>query len=237
MTDLGAQSYLAHLREHGRISDDSWPRSLVVALGVGAPARASHLIGRLARRPRERATPFGELRVRGTTGVLNTSLVGSASMAVLVAVLGELGVEQVMIVGRCGALTGDLEVGSTHRVWAVECRDGASRDHGAYGRLLLDQDRQPESAARPLISCTTDSPFMLDELARTELLRRGVDVVEMELAGAAAVGREVGVGVRSSLVVSDVRDENGWRGGDPSVVDDSLRAAVRGGLDRLAEAR
>ena len=141
-----------------------------------------------------------------------------------------------MIVGRCGAWTGELAVGSTHRVWAVECRDGASRDHGAYGRLLLDQDGGAQPVTRPLISCPTDSPFLLDDLTRNELLRRGVDVVEMELAGAAAVAREVGVGVRSTLVVSDVRDEHGWRGGDPSVVDGSLRVAVGDGLERLVGA-
>ncbi len=218
---LDARSYVAHLRTVGALSDRPWPRVLVVALG--APSRGP--------RRRGETTPFGRLtRMRNPgAGVLETSVVGSAAMAVVVEAAAELGVERMLLVGRAGALGSRLAGAEIVVVEACECDDGTSRAYGASGRLPVAPElvgalrRTDRSTA---VTVTVDAPFLIDDRRLAELRRRRVDLVEMELAGAVAAGRRHDLTVGGLMVVSDHRDEGTWVPCAPGEVAAALSRAL-----------
>ena len=217
---LDAGTYVAHLREVGTLDDSPWPQDLVVALGSASTRRLG--LGR--------NTPFGALSVRDGIGVLSSSVVGASAMAVVTDVLSVLGVKRLLLVGRGGALSASpsgTRSGELVVARGAYCDNGASRAYGASGMVSCDPALTVSLPdVTRVVTTTVDSPLLVDERRVDELLRRGVELIEMELAAAVVVARRSGVSVGGLFVVSDVRTPGRWMPGDPRLVEQRLTVAV-----------
>jgi uridine phosphorylase len=217
---LDAESYVAHLRATGALDDVRWPRSLAVALGAGPPGSQ-----RNRGRAKPRQTPFGQLHPH----LLVSHAVGSPAMTVVVECLAVLGVREIVVVGRAGALIDRFEAGQRVVAQGAFCDDGTSRVYGGSGVVRANTalvDALSVDGAPTAVTVTTDAPFLLDDVRLAELRRRRVELVEMELAGAIVAGCRNGVDVGALLVVSDARAPGSWTAHDPAVVARSLQTAV-----------
>jgi len=213
---LDASSYIDHLRRIGALPARlNWPPALVVGVGVPNPRRTRRAI----------ATPFGDLAARGDSGVLRTAVVGAPAAAVLAESLGVLGVERVVVVGRAGVLGAGPPEPAVIEVTGAVASDGTSQRYGAHGLLATDAVGFPD--AQHAVTATIDTPFLLDDPELAELQRRGVSVVDMELAAIVAAGARYSMTVGGVFVTSDRRQEGLWTPYDPSGVDSGLVSAVR----------
>lgn len=218
-TQLDATAYLDHLRATDQLSNEAWPERLVVGIGLG-PRR---------RRRGDRATPFGSLRRSGNVGMLQVELVGGPAMAVVVESLQTLGISKLIVVGRCGGVDPALEPASLVVAHSVDSGDGTSAAYGASGVTELSPVLTSSLATRggspPLVRARSiDAPFRIDASVWSEMRRRRIGVVEMELAAARAAAPLLDLG--AVFVVSDQRFEDRWEPADPKAVTQALSRAA-----------
>ena len=212
---LDARAYLDLLVTRGDLGTDRWPEQLVMTLGHPIAARRRHTT----------ATPFGRLLDHDGSAVLQSSVVGGSAMAVVAQCLAVLGVEEMVVVGRGGALGDELPDAGVVTVSSVMCDDGVSRRYGASGAIPMSDDLTRRISEGPSVrAVTTDVPFLLDDRRYDELRRRDVSVVEMELAAARAATPSTELG--ALVVVSDRRTLGRWRPSDQDAVRRGLDAAT-----------
>jgi uridine phosphorylase len=162
--------------------------------------------------------PDGEAMTIQSTGI------GGPSAAIVLEELCDLGLEQAIRVGTCGALHPDLALGDLVVADAALACDGTSRALGAEGRVAADAglaDALRRAAADPAplagarVHCgpvATSDLFYEREPARADAWRgAGALAVEMEAATLLRVGELRGIAVACLLAVSDVFDADGAR--------------------------
>jgi uridine phosphorylase len=137
---------------------------------------------------------------------------GGPSAAIVVEELIALGARRLVRIGTCGALAGDLELGTLLAVAEALPRDGTSAALGAGERLRADPElleRLAASGARPATVASTDLFYDPRQGEAAAWLRDGAVAVEMEAATLFAVAKRRGVPAACVLGVTDVAQANG----------------------------
>jgi DeoD family purine-nucleoside phosphorylase len=134
---------------------------------------------------------------------------GGPSTAIVVEELIELGARRLLRVGTCGALVGDLELGSLLVADGVLAADGTSQALGAGERALPDAELQDRLAAAADAAATglvvsSDLFYDSDRERARRWVEAGAVAVEMEAATLFTVARRRGVAAACVLTVSDV---------------------------------
>jgi uridine phosphorylase len=192
------------------------------ALLPGDPGRALLLAQLLTTEPKM----FNHNRgLWGYTGIaadgepltIQSTGMGGPSAAIVLEELCELGLEEAIRVGTCGALAdglalGDLVIGEA----ALAC-DGTSRALGAGARVAADPElvaalRAAAGSQAWLGTVATSDLFYDPDPARARAWEvDGAVAVEMEAATLLRVGELRGVRVACLLAVSDVFEDGGMR--------------------------
>jgi uridine phosphorylase len=150
----------------------------------------------------------GELLTVQATGI------GGPSAAIVCEELIALGARTLVRIGTCGALDGDIELGTLLAVERVLPADGTSAALGADGPLEPDPAllaRLVEAGARPATVATSDLFYDPREEVAAAWAERGAVAVEMEAAPVFQVAARRGVAAGCVLGVSDVATQNGAR--------------------------
>ena len=192
------------------------------ALLPGDPGRALLLAQLLTAEPKM----FNHNRgLWGYTGIaadgepltIQSTGMGGPSAAIVLEELCDLGLEQAIRVGTCGALADDLALGDLVVADAVLPRDGTSRALGAAGPIAIDSALVTALAdaagdgVRIATVATSDLFYERDRDRTAAWVRDGAVAVEMEAAALARVGELRGVAIGCLLAVSDVFDASGAR--------------------------
>ena len=192
------------------------------ALLPGDPGRALLLAQLLTSEPKM----FNHNRgLWGYTGIaadgepltIQSTGMGGPSAAIVLEELCDLGLEQAIRVGTCGALNGELALGDLVIAGAALACDGTSRALGAGERVAADAGLVAalRAAAGPharLGDVATSDLFYEPDLTRARAWgSNGALAVEMEAAALLRVGELRGVAVACLLAVSDVFDAAGVR--------------------------
>jgi uridine phosphorylase len=178
----------------------------------GDPHRALHVAQALLDKP----LMFNHHRgLWGYTGAardgepltIQSTGMGGASAAIVVEELIGLGAESLIRIGTCGALVGELELGTLLPVEAALAADGASRALGANERVTADErlaTALAEATGQAPVTCvSTDLFYDPREDLAAAWLQRGASVVEMEGAAVMQVARNHGVPAACLLAVTD----------------------------------
>jgi DeoD family purine-nucleoside phosphorylase len=178
----------------------------------GDPHRALHVAQALLDKP----LMFNHHRgLWGYTGAardgkpltIQSTGMGGASAAIVVEELIGLGAETLIRIGTCGALAGELELGTLLPVEAALAADGASRALGANERVTADErlaSALAEATGQAAVTCVSTDLFYdpREDLAAT-WLKRGAAVIEMEAAAVMQVARNHEVPAACLLAVTD----------------------------------
>ncbi len=139
---------------------------------------------------------------------------GGPSAAIVCEELIALGARRLVRIGTCGALTGELPLGTLVAAETALPADGASVALGADGSLSADPEltaRLVAAGALPGTAVSTDLFYDPRAEVAKAWLDRGATVVEMEAAAIFKVAQRRGVAAACVLGVSDVPDSNGAR--------------------------
>ena len=132
---------------------------------------------------------------------------GGASAAIVAEELIGLGAETLIRIGTCGALVGELELGTLLPVRAALAADGASRALGADGFVAADEALAAalsHATEHALVTCvSTDLFYDPREDLPEAWLADGATVVEMEAAAVMQVARNHGRPAACLLAVTD----------------------------------
>lgn len=130
--------------------------------------------------------------------------IGGPSAAIVIEELIALGARQLIRIGTCGALVGDLELGQLVVAAAVLAGDGASRALGGAERIVPDPALTralADAGARRAVVASTD--LFYDPRPNADLRKAGGEVVEMEAAALLALAERHGVEAAVLLAVTD----------------------------------
>ena len=193
-----------HLRPAAKLA----PRVLL----PGDPHRALHVAQALLEKPLMFNHHRGLWGYSGTARdgeplTVQATGMGGASAAIVAEELIGLGAERLIRIGTCGALVGDLELGTLLPVGAALAADGASRALGADGRVAADETLATalsQVTERAPVTCVSTDLFYdpREDLPRA-WLDDGATVVEMEAAAVMQVARNHGVPAACLLAVTD----------------------------------
>jgi uridine phosphorylase len=150
--------------------------------------------------------PDGEPLTVQSTGM------GGPSAAIVVEELIALGARRLVRIGTCGALHGDLELGSLLAAREVIPADGASHALGANGTLRPDPtmtDALVHAGARPVTVVSTDLFYDPRDESSTGFAAAGAEAVEMEAAALLRVASLREAAAACLLAVSDVPRDGG----------------------------
>jgi DeoD family purine-nucleoside phosphorylase len=173
----------------------------------------------------------------GDPMTIQSTGMGGPSAAIVLEELCDLGLEQAIRVGTCGALHGDLALGDLVIADAALARDGASRALGAGERVAADAALTAALAAAARAEPLDGSAVHRGPVATSDLFYdpdpgrpaawrdAGALAVEMEAAALLRVGELREIRVACLLAVSDVFDDGGARRRIDS--EQLLRAAER----------
>ena len=157
---------------------------------------------------------------------------GGPSAAIVIAELADLGAEQLLRVGTCGALDPRLALGDLLLVTEALSHDGTSRALDASRPLLADPELT-DALRRAAAEGTLVGPVVSTDLfydnphgAEQQWRDAGAAAVEMETATLFAMAARRGLQAASLLMVTDVLHPDRVR-----ISDDALRA----GEARLGE--
>lgn len=135
---------------------------------------------------------------------------GGPSAAIVIAELAELGARQMIRIGTCGALDGELELGDLFVVREALADDGTSaalaesrwlEPNAALLRSLLMAAGSDAASGRV---ASTDLFYDAPERADEDWLRAGARAVEMETATLFALARRRRLPAAAILIVSDL---------------------------------
>ncbi|HEU4979061.1 MAG TPA: hypothetical protein VFT42_09230 [Solirubrobacteraceae bacterium] len=198
------------------------------ALLPGDPGRALALAQALLDEPRMLNHHRGLWGYTGTAAdgqplSIQSTGMGGPSAAIVMEELCELGLEQAVRVGTCGALDPSLRLGELVACTEVLAADGTSRALGAGERVLPDAAMAAALARVADHSGTTVSTDLFydpDEARPAAWRAAGAIAVEMEAAAVLAVAARRGVRAACLLAVSDSQ-----AGGGEHIDADALAAA------------
>jgi uridine phosphorylase len=193
---------------HLRPATDLAPRVLL----PGDPHRALHVAQALLDKPLMFNHQRGLWGYSGTARdgellTIQSTGMGGASAAIVAEELVGLGAETLIRIGTCGALVGELELGTLLPVAAALAADGASRALGADGRVRADEtlagalSKATEHA--PITCVSTDLFYDARENLPEAWVSEGATVVEMEAAAVMQVATNHGVRAACVLAVTD----------------------------------
>jgi uridine phosphorylase len=178
----------------------------------GDPHRALHVAQELLDKPLMFNHHRGLWGYSGTARdgeplTIQSTGMGGASAAIVVEELIALGAETLLRIGTCGALVGELELGTLLPVDAALAADGASRALGANERVRADEalaTALSEVTGRAPVTCvSTDLFYDPRHDLRAAWLKEGATVVEMEAAAVMQVAHNHGVRAACLLAVTD----------------------------------
>lgn len=185
------------------------------ALLPGDPHRALELAQELLRKPKMSNHTHGLWGYWGETGdgcelTIQSTGIGAASAATVLAELASHGVRRAIQVGTCRAVEPELQLGELLVVGEALCADGVSRELSGKQTLAPDPGLGAALASvgeaeglRRVSVASTDLVGGLDGRPDGDWQRRGAVAVEMAAAALFAAGRRCGVEVASLLAVSD----------------------------------
>ena len=156
---------------------------------------------------------------------------GGPSAAIVVEELCDLGVERVIRVGTCGALTPGLELGAVIAVNGVLCADGTSQALGASATLEPDPEltaRLRPHADHSGVVVSTDLFYDPDPARADGWIQAGAIAVEMEAATILAVAWRRGIRAACILAVTDSSAGGGERIATEALVSASARLGRAG---------
>jgi len=213
------------------------------ALLPGDPGRALMLAQHLTSAPKM----FNHNRgLWGYTGIaadgepltIQSTGMGGPSAAIVLHELCDLGLEQAIRVGSCGALADDLALGDLVVADAALAFDGTSRALGAGARVAADAGivealcAAAGAGARVGVVATSDLFYDPDSARARAWVRKGAIAVEMEAAALLRVAELRGVRAGCLLAVTDVFGA----GGDRHRLDDEAIVRAGEGLGEVAAA-
>ena len=153
----------------------------------------------------------------GLSLTIQSTGMGGPSAAIVLEELCDLGLEQAIRVGTCGALDAGLALGDLVIADAALAGDGASRAMGAGERVAADAGlvealRRAAGEQTRVGTVATSDLFYERDLARARAwARAGALAMEMEAAALLHIGALRGVRVACLLAVSDVFGAGGAR--------------------------
>jgi uridine phosphorylase len=147
----------------------------------------------------------GAARADGEPLTIQATGMGGPSAAIVVSELADLGAEQVIRVGTCGALAAELALGDLVVVEAALGADGTSRALGAPEQVAGDPALTAALRGdhRGLV-VTTDLFYDPDVERQEGWVAAGALAVEMECAAVLAVASARGIAGAAVLLVSDL---------------------------------
>lgn len=211
------------------------------ALLPGDPGRALQLAQELTAEPKM----FNHNRgLWGYTGLapdgepltIMSHGMGGPSTAIVLEELCDLGLQVVVRIGTCGALTDDLRLGDLVAATRVLAADGTSRALGAGEVLEPDPELLGELTAHADSAgavVSTDLFYDPDPARPAAWRAAGAIAVEMEAAAILAVAARRGIRAACLFAVSDSEAGGGERIGDEALVTASVRLG-RAGLAALS---
>ena len=137
---------------------------------------------------------------------------GGPSAAIVAEELIALGARRLIRIGTCGALHGDLELGTLLAAREVIPADGASRALGANETLSPDPamtEALVGAGARPVTVVSTDLFYDPRDESSSRFAETGAEAVEMEAAALLRVASLRGATAACLLAVSDVPRDGG----------------------------
>jgi uridine phosphorylase len=147
----------------------------------------------------------GAAQADGEPLTIQATGMGGPSAAIVVSELADLGAEQVIRVGTCGALAAAPALGDLVVVEAALGADGTSRALGAPERVAGDPALTAALAGEHRGLVVTADLFYDPDLERQERWRAaGALAVEMECAAVLAVAAARGIAGAAVLLVSDL---------------------------------
>jgi DeoD family purine-nucleoside phosphorylase len=195
-----------HLRPHEEVAER--------VLLPGDPGRALRLAQLLLEQPRmlnhnRGLWGYSGVAEDGAPLTIQSTGMGGPSAAIVLEELIELGARRIVRVGTCGALAGELELGTLLVADGVLAEDGTSRALGASGSLRPDPGlRAALTAAAPAAASglvvSSDLFYDPDPARARGWAHAGALAVEMESATLLAVCARHGVAAAVVLTVSDV---------------------------------
>jgi uridine phosphorylase len=201
-------TYPAHSTIHLRTQAPVAERVLL----PGDPGRAFRLAQALLEQPKMLNLNRGLWGYTGAAAdggpmTIQSTGMGGPSAAIVVEELIELGARRLVRVGTCGALDGEVALGSLIAVERVLARDGASRALGAGDEVLpddalLDRLRAHADAAGAVV--TTDLFYDPRKELEDDWRAAGALAVEMEAATVLTVAALRGAAAACLLLVSNV---------------------------------
>ena len=198
------------------------------ALLPGDPGRALQLAQELTSEPKMFNHNRGLWGYTGTAAdgeplTIMSHGIGGPCAAIVLEELCDLGVEVVVRIGTCGALTGDLALGELIAATRVVAADGTSRALGAGADLEPDADLLAALRAHADHDGTvvsTDLFYDPDPTRAAAWRSAGAIAIEMEAAAILAVAARRGLRAACVLAVSDSA-----AGGGERIAPDALTAA------------
>ena len=198
-----------HLRPHEEVAER--------VLAPGDPGRALRLAQLLLEKPKmlnhnRGLWGYSGVAEDGVPLTIQSTGMGGPSAAIVLEELIELGARRIVRVGTCGALAGNLALGSLLVADGVLAEDGTSRALGAAGKLrpdptLLAGLRAAADGAVTGLVVSSDLFYgggRVPDLERAEAwARAGALAVEMEAATLLAVAGRREVAAAIVLAVSD----------------------------------
>lgn len=192
----------------------------------GDPHRALVMAQELLDQPRMFNHARGLWGYSGTAAdgrplTIQSTGMGGPSAAIVIEELIDLGAQELIRIGTCGALVEGLELGELVSAREVIPADGASAALGATEPLLPDRGLAGALDARGAGVVSTDLFYDTREGVMDEWAAAGAEVVEMEAATLLAIADRRGVAAAVLLAVSDQLD----RGARRRIGTDELEAA------------
>lgn len=173
----------------------------------------------------------------GESLTIQSTGMGGPSAAIVVEELADLGVQRVVRVGTCGALSDALGFGELVVVEEAICADGTSRALAGTDRVIPDPGLCAALDGDHRGAVATSDLFYDPDLARLQAwAAAGALAVEMECAAVFAVAARRGLAAAGLLLVSDLvvpaRGGRATAGRRTRIGRDALRA----GEERLGRA-
>ncbi len=150
-------------------------------------------------------------------------VVGASYAAILLEILIVWGVQEILFLGYCGAISSDVAVGDIIIPTASIIDEGVSKHYGADGpmsypsEIMVDNVREALTASNLFFKegtiWTTDAMFRETREKVEFYQKENVLGVEMEISALLSVGKFRGVRVGGVLVVSDELSSFSWKPG------------------------
>lgn len=212
---------MAYLRSTGHLSDDTWPRAILMCYQRSLYKRIVAAEGCSDGGPRRHRGLITLPRTGDRVGIVQDIGFGAPSAAGALEEFIALGTTHVVTLGMAGTLQAGVPTGSLVLCHRAVRDEGVSHHYLPASRYVEASASLTEALREELetraVTHTLGASWTTDALFRetaAELRRdrdEGVSCVEMEAAALFAIGQYRSVGVTSLLLISDSLADDRWQ--------------------------